>query len=231
MAHTFGSNSAHASGVANPTTFSFTTASTDTVLVLMLVVNGATDRAGGAPTFAGVTMTQASTTQKAATSPECSAELWYLVSPAAGAQTVSIPNTGALTVYHMAATGRAESGFTSAVDVVNGANATAVNPSPGAVTTTVNGDIGFAVVGSGAQTWAPSAQVGTLLNNTDDGTTGTGRQYHLQATAGATTLSWTFATSEDYGAVVAYFKEVLNPLRIPTLNNSMQDAVTRASQW
>lgn len=227
MAHTFGTNSTHTSGNSNPVTFSFTVGSADTVLVLMLKVDGATNRAGGAPTFAGTTMTQANSTQKAASSPEASAELWYLVNPPKGAQTMSIPNSGTLTIWHMAATGRAASGFTSAIDQTNGNNATAANPSPGAVTTTVNGAIGFAVVATGAQTWAPSAQVGTVLNNTDDGATGTGRQYHLQAVAGATTLSWTFATSDDYGAVVAYFKEVANPFRPCTVHT--RQAAKRAS--
>lgn len=211
MAHTFGTNSSHVSSAANPIDVSFTTVTEDTVLVLMLVVNGATDRTGGAPTFAGRIMTQASTTQKAVTSPEASAELWFIVRPLIGTYNVSIPNAGVLTVRHMIATGRAAPGGSSELDQANGANATATNPSPGAITTTTDGNISFAVVATGAQTWAPSAQAGTVLNNTDDGATGTGRQYHLQATKGALTLSWTFATSEDYGAVVASFKEVPPP--------------------
>ena len=230
MAHVFGTSSAHTSAATSPVTFSFTTAASDTVLVLMLKVDGALERVGGAPTFGGVTMTQADITRKAITGIEASAELWYLESPAAGAQTVSIPNTGAVVVYHMAATGRAGAGFASALDQANGAGTTGTNPSPGAVTTTVNGAIGFAIVATGAQTWAPSAQAGTVLNNTDDGTTGTGRQYHLQATAGATTLSWTFATSEDYGAVVAYFKESAFPFRFRR-NPLLNDAVNRAATY
>jgi hypothetical protein len=213
MAHTLGTNSSHTSGTANPLTFTFTTNVADTVVVLLLKVNGATNRAGGAPTFHGVPMTQASTTQKAASSPEASAELWYLLGPPVGSTlTFSIPNTGGLTIWHMAATGRAAAGLHSAVDAApSGANGTSTNPAPGAIVTTVNGDIGFAVVATGAQTWAPSAQAGTVLNNTDDGATGTGRQYHLQATAASINLNWTFGTSDDWGAVAVYFKEVEPP--------------------
>lgn len=216
MAHTFGTNSAHTSATANPTTFSFTVDPLDTVLVLMLKVDGATDRTGGAPTFAGMTMVQANSTQKAAASPEAGAEIWYLTDAQCsggripiGSGTCSIPNAGALTLWHMMATGRAKPGGRSAFDVANGANATATNPSPGSVTTTTDGAILFAVVATGAQTWAPSAQAGTSLNNTDDGATGTGRQYLLQSSLGSATLSWTFGTSDDYGAVVAAFKEIL----------------------
>jgi hypothetical protein len=207
VAHTFGTNSTHASSTANPATFSFACAAEDTVLVLMLKVDGGTDRTGGAPDYAGLTMTQASTTQKGAASPEASCELWYLVNPPTGTYTVSIPNAGSLTVWHMAATARAKPGGKSAFDAAAGAGTTAANPSPGAVTTTEDGDALFAVVATGAQTWAPSAQAGTVLNNNDDGAHGTGRQYLMQSALGAVTLNWTFATSDDYGAVVAAFKE------------------------
>jgi hypothetical protein len=179
----------------------------DTVLVLMIKTVGGTNRAGGAPTFAGQTMLQADSTQKAAASPECSAELWYLLSPPAGAGTASIPNTGAAQIFYTIATGRSSTGQ-SALDGANGSNNTSTNPSPGAVTTTVAGDIGFAIVASGAQTWAPSAQAGTNIANTDDGAHGGGEQYFLDASTGSRTLGWTFATSDDWGAVAAFFKEV-----------------------
>ena len=174
----------------------------------MLKTTAATDRAGGAPTFAGLTMTQAGTTQKAAASPEAGAELWYLLNPPIGSWTATIPNTGALTIFYTLATGKAKAGGQSAFDGANGGNGTSTNPTPGAVVTTEDGDIGFAVVATGAQTWAPSAQVGTIIANTDDGATGGGEQYHLQSAKGSATLSWTFGTSDDWGAVVAYFKEV-----------------------
>lgn len=209
MAHTFGKNSTRTSGTANPiTTATFTIERGETVLVLLLKVVGATDRTGGAPTFAGLTMTQASTTQKAAASPEASAELWYLLDPPVGSWTASIPNAGSLTIFYTLATGKAKAGGKSAFDVAAGANGTSTNPAPGSVTTTEDGAIGFAVVATGAQTWAPSARAGTQIADTDDGAHGGGEQYHLQATRGATNLNWTFGTSDDWGAVAVYFKEI-----------------------
>lgn len=209
MAHTFGKASTRTSSASNPiTTASFSIVTGETVLVLMLKTAAATDRAGGAPTFAGLTMTQANSTQKAAASPEAGCELWYLLNPPVGTWTCTIPNTGALTIFYTLVTGKAKAGGKSAFDVATGANGTSTNPAPGSVTTTEDGDIGFAIVASGAQTWGPSAQAGTAIANTDDGAHGGGEQYHLQSTKGATNLNWTFGTSDDWGAVVAYFKEV-----------------------
>lgn len=209
MAHTFGKASVRATSSANPITSSaFAVEVAETVIVLMIKVVGGTDRTGGAPTFAGQTMLQASTAQKAAASPEAIAELWYLLDPPAGSYTASIPNAGSLTLFYTLASGKAKPGAGSALDGVSGANNTSTNPAPGSITTTQDGDIGFAIVAAGAQSWGPSAQAGTVIANNDDGANGGGEQYHLQATAGATNLNWTFGTSDDWGAVAAYFKEV-----------------------
>lgn len=217
MAHTFGKNSTRTSSAANPiTTASFQIVTGETVLVLMLKVVGGTNRNSGAPVFGGFTMQQANTVQKAAASPEASAELWYLLNPPVGTWTCVIPNSGTLTIFYTLATGKARPGGKSALDVTGGANGTSTNPAPGSVTTTEDGDIGFAVVATGAQTWSPSARAGTQIADTDDGAHGGGEQYHLQATRGAIDLGWTFGTSEDWGAVVAYFKEV-GPVSTPYL--------------
>lgn len=209
MAHTFGKASARATSSANPsTTSAFAVEKEETVLVLMIKIVGGTDRTGGAPTFAGATMTQASTAQKAATSPEGGCELWYLLEPPIGSYTASIPNAGSLTLFYTLASGKAKPGSGSAYDGATGTNNTSTNPDPGAIITTQDGDIGFAICASGAQSWGPSAQAGTVIANSDDGTNGGGEQYHLQATAGTINLNWTFGTSDDWGAVAVYFKEV-----------------------
>lgn len=209
MAHTFGKSTVRTSSAANPiTSAAFSIVVGETVLVLLLKVNGATDRTGGAPSFAGLTMTQANITQKAAASPEASCELWYLLNPPIGSWTVNIPNTSALTIFYTLATGKAKPGGKSAFDAAAGANGTSTNPAPGSITTSEDGCIGFAVVASGATTWTPTAQAGTVIANTDDGAHGGGEQYHLQPSAGAINLGWTFGTSDDWGAVCAYFKEV-----------------------
>jgi len=205
MAFTIGQLPARTSSAGNPITFSQEVLPGAAVFVLMLKVDGGTNRAGGAPTWGPFTFTQANVTQKAATAPEASTELWYLVNPPPGTQTCTIPNTGALTIFRQIAFAR---GGKAAFDGDNGSNGTSTNPTPGAVTPTEDGSILFATVATGAQVWAPSAQAGTIIQNTDDGAHGGGTQYFIQGARAAFTLNWTFGTSDDWGAVVAAFREI-----------------------
>lgn len=208
MAHTYALGQARASSASDPISFSYAIARGDTVIALLLKVVGGTNRAGGAPTWGPYTFQQADSTQKAAASPEASAEIWYLLNPAPATATLTIPNTGAATVVYTVAVGRAALGGQSAFIGAIGANNTAANPSPGAVTVTEAGAIGFAIAAGGWTTWSPSAQVGTAIANTDDGAHGSGEQYILNPAIGSHTLSWTFGTSDDWGAVSAYFREI-----------------------
>lgn len=212
MAHTLGTIVPRAASTSNPITIAGLTLSELDTVVVLLIKLGPTDRTGGAPTINGYAFTQASTNQKAVTAPECQVEFWYFLNPcrifSAGTCNIVIPNTGGFNITCTVVTGRAADGKKSQVDGISGANNTSVNPAPGVITTTKDGDIGLAVVANGATTWAPSAQVGTIIANTDDGSSGGGEQYHLQATKGAIDLGWTFATSEDWGAIAVYFSEV-----------------------
>ncbi len=208
MAHTIGSLPARASSAANPITLTQAVALGETVMVVMLKANGATDRAGGPLTWGEYTLTQANSTQKAVTSPEASTELWYLLNPPAVSRTLTIPNTGALTIFYQVAFGRASAGGKSQFNAAAGGNNTTTNPTPGAIASCLAGDIVFATVASGATTWAPSAQAGTVIQNTDDGAHGGGTQYALRGADGTFTLNWTFGTSDDWGAVAAAFSEV-----------------------
>jgi hypothetical protein len=207
MAHTIGTITARRSTTSNPDTSTVVVLAGETVLTVLIKTVGGTDRAGGSLTWGPYTLTQANTTQKAASSPEASAELWYLVNPIPGSATLTIPNTGGRTMLVTIVRAGAASGGTSKFSAANGANNTSANPSPGAVTITDAGAFVVAVVASGATTWAPSAQVGTIIANTDDGTDGGGEQYALSPALGSFTLSWTQA-SDDWGAVVAAFNEV-----------------------
>ncbi len=215
MALAFGKKAARTSSTGNPiTTASFTINQNEKILVLMLKTVGSTNRAGAAPSYAGVSMTQANSTQKAAVSPEASCELWYLLDPTVGTATCTIPNTGAATIFYTLATVQTSNYATGHVslDNANGGNNTATNPTPGAVTCTTEQGIGFAITAGGWTTWAPSAQAGTILANTDDGADGGGEQYLVTTAPGSYTLSWTFGTSDDWGAVAAFFKEVTPPV-------------------
>jgi hypothetical protein len=211
MAHTYALGQARTSSAANPITTSYTVAKGDTVVCLMIKVVGPSNRAGGAPTLGVETFTQRNTTQKATTSPEASCEIWDLLNPVPGTYTLTIPNTAANTIRYTLAIGRAISGGRSAFEGASGSNATSTNPTPGAVTVTETGDIGFAITAGGWTSWNPSAQVGTVIANTDDGANGGGEQYILNPSIGSHTLSWTQGNIDDWGAVSAYYKEISPP--------------------
>lgn len=209
MGMTYALGRVRTSSAGNPITFSYTVAAGDSVVAVLLNVQSATNRAGGALTWGSTTLTQANSTQKAAASPEASAELWYMLNPTPGTQTLTIPNTNAATIFATVVIGRApEPGARVYLDGSNGGNGTSTNPTPGSITTGEDGDIVFAIIAGGAQSWGPSAQAGTAIANTDDGATGGGEQYLLQAVHGAIDLNWTFGTSDDWGAVVAAFASV-----------------------
>lgn len=208
--HTFGALTAQASSTTNPRVLSVVVADGDTVLVVPVVVESATLRTGGAPTYAGRTMLQAGATQQPAASPETSVELWYLLNPPVGTANVSVPNAGVLTVRVAGVTGRSSTGA-SEFNVANGANNTSTNPTA-SVTTTKDGCFIVSVVGSGATTWAPSARDGTQLWDTDHGADGSGAQYLLQTSAGAQAAGWTFGTSDDWAVCVGAWAPAKGPM-------------------
>lgn len=204
---------------ANPGTSRFTTGSGATVFVLGIEFSGTSARTGGAPTYGGYTMTQASSTQ---TGGENGIEIWYLLNPPIGANAISIPNGGGLNLASSTASFKAAAGSSSALDIANGA----INPSTGStnpglstttatgrtgtttVTTTVNGDAIFAMVADGANSWVPTWYGGgTKLCDSDIGLLGYSSQYVLQASLGKITAGWAGPTS-TWGEVVASFKEV-----------------------
>lgn len=213
MAHSRQSIVARTSSAGNPITASVTAPAGCTVMVVLLDAIGASLRAGGSLTWGEFTLTApAQSPQRAAASPEASAEIWYLLNPPVGvARTLTIPNTGGLTIKYTVEGGSASGGGgTSVLDASNGGNATSANPTPGAMTITEAGGIAWAIAAGGWTSWNPSAQVGTIIANTDDGSTGGGEQYTLPS-VGSLTLSWTFGTSDDWGAVAVAFKEIPPP--------------------
>jgi hypothetical protein len=210
MAHTIGSLPARASSSSNPITVAQAVSYGESVMVVMLKTVGSTDRAGAAPSWNGTSLVQANSTQKAATSPEAGAELWYLLNPGNGAGTLTIPNTGSATIYYQVAFGKSATGR-SKFNAASGGNATSTNPTPGAIASALAGDIVFAITAGGWTTWNPSSQAGTSISNDDDGAHGGGTQYSIRGSNGSFDLNWTFGTSDDWGAVAAAFSEEPNP--------------------
>lgn len=211
MAHTFDTSYRLAKTAANPATFSYTCGAGTTLLVLF-VFAAPPDRGGGAPTYNGIALSQADQRRYASSSPEIDCECWYLINPPTGsAYTVSIPNPNARNIMAVAASFKAAAGYTSALRVATGGSNTSTNPSCPPLTGVQSGDALVAGVGNGADAWAPTARTGVQLYDQNDGTYGHGTQYLLPTSAGDVTMSWTFDTSDDWGAVAAAFMEVQAP--------------------
>lgn len=209
MAHKLDKNIRFTSS-ASPAEYSFVCGNGTTVLCVGIVVAGATERAGGAPTYDGTELTQADQTRKYATDPETSCELWYLLEPDIGENfTLSIPNTGTANLYVQISSYKAGDGYTSVLDVANGATGISSN-STVSVTTTANGDIIVAVMGNG-RTSVPTACSGTSLNMTDNGEFTDNNQYYIQSTSGAMAMSWTIAADDWCVCTVAFKRESVNP--------------------
>lgn len=215
MAHTLDTSAQIAAGTSNPQSASYTCGANATLLVVSLIYANGTRT--GAPTYNGVALIQADQTRKAATSPEACAELWYMLAPPVGsAYTVSVPNPNGLSLEVGISSYIAQAGYSSMLEMASGGQNTSANPSV-SLTTKIAGDVLVAVVASGHDTWAPSAQSGTALYNTDNGSWGGGHQYYLQSSAGAKAMSWTQA-SDDWGLVVAAFAEVRTGISVSKTN-------------
>jgi hypothetical protein len=214
MAHTLGATGEYPTGTststANPVSTTFTTQSGDTVLVLGIWYAGATNRTGEAPTFNGKALTQYYQAYRAASAPETTVELWYLLAPDIGTYTLSVPNSGALAIKLWMASFKSATGA-SAFHVGGYGSNTSTNPAV-SITTTVGGCAIFGIIGSGANTWAPSSQTSIAIANRDLGNYGGGAGYLLQSTADVFSFNYVFGTSDDWAILVVAFSEASPPV-------------------
>lgn len=205
MTHSLNTSQVDNALVANPSTLTYTCGAGTTLLVLGITLSDANARSGGAPTYNGVALTQAATTQQSAGF-ETVTEMWYMLGPPTGAAlTISIPNTvgprtiNAVTSSWISATGA------SALDVAAGNLASSGTPSTNI--TPLNGSLVIDRVGDGVASLASLTETLTLLASTDHGAHVSGAQYTLSALS-ITSVTWT-STTEDWTHVVAAFKEVV----------------------
>lgn len=208
MAHTYNTKTNSTRSNGNPKTFNHTCGAGTTLLVLTLVIGGGTARETGAPTYNGVAMTQADAARQAASSPETTVEMWYLLDPPTGsAYQVSIPNSGTVYITAEVASFKAATSNKTALREANYSTGTSTNPT-GPTHSPVAGDVIIAVLGYGDDSSNATAG-GTSLYAVDDGTYMDSAQYTIYA-GGNASLNWTDATSEDWVIVSAVFKEVSN---------------------
>lgn len=113
-------------------------------------------------------------------------------------------------MYIQASSYKAGAGKTSILDVSeNDGSLGSSNPDVD-ITTTANGDVIVAVLGDGYNN-VPTAQSGTNLNRTDNGTFSDSNQYYLQATAGLYNVNWTCG-NDDWVLYAVAFKEISGSL-------------------
>ncbi len=213
---------------ANPVTGSITVNPSDTLLVLMLLNAGA-DRLGGAPNFGGNTMLQADTVRSGLTSPEISAEMWYITasginSPTITGSEVSVPNTGGDRICFDMVTAYSAPGKTSMLQVATGSAVAVSSTNPYCrITTTAGSTIIFEVVADGANSWASTGRTAifTNINDNDIGNYGGGMMYSITNTVGIITGSWIFGTGEDWGVVMAAFGEKNAVIYLNNANHSL----------
>ena len=207
MAFTLDTKYLGARGNAAPYGFNYTCGVGSTLFVLGIVTQGSSAREGGAPTLGGIPLTQAWVNQQAPTSPETDVELWYLINPPIGWNSVFIPNTGAAKYITPIASSYTTASGTSCVYITsNGAGGTSNFPT---VTLTLDAvNLCVAVVGSGSDSWNPSGHKGTVLYDVDEGTYGAGGQYYVSPGSGNYAIYLLNGDTEDWAIVGAAFREV-----------------------
>lgn len=211
MAHTLGATVlARTSATSNPITRAATLNALDTVIVLSLTVVGSANRTGGSPTWNGVAGSQAANmTQKATVSPEASIEVWYWLSPTITSANIVIPNAAGQNILSALYSARSATGLSQFEDS-GGSNGVSAGQFGTSVNNCSTGSIIFCFAAGGWQSLAPTARTGTSLYETDDGSTGGAGQYLVRASgSGSQTMSWTFGTSDDWGAVAVSFNEAV----------------------
>ena len=174
------------------------------LVVLGIIVDGLTVRTGGAPTFDGNAMTQSGSTSWY-TSGETNIEHWYYFSPGTGSKTIHIPTDNSVYISAVASSYIPKTGCSASYRGQYTRSVVGANPTTSTNWTGNCGvDLGHALVGSGADSWSPSAQTGTTINSVDEGAYGWAAQY-LLALQSTQTMAWTFGTSDDYTLQVAGF--------------------------
>lgn len=174
-------------------------------------------------TYNGVNLSHA--TGSLATNGTLSSEIWYLMNPAAGSNTLSITFSGTLSqgvIYSEAYTGIHQ---TSALDQVNIGSGNSAAPSV-SVTPTEDNEL---IVGCIIHERHNSLTVGsgeTSLADDDNGAWVTSTSYAVQTTAAAQDVDWTATAADIYAMSVATFKEAAAANSAPTIALNTADDTT-----
>lgn len=223
MAHTF-DNKARLTGTATTLTTSYTCGSGTTLLTVAIVNSIPTNFSparnqyiNSSPVMYNNIGLSAVYTEKTKSDYETSVELWYLTNPPIGTYTLQISNPNNVPVQAVISSYKAQAGYsTILVDWRYDYGATA-NPSILSVSWQ-SGDVIIAVVGSGADAWAPTGRTGIQLYDVDNGNFGDGTQYYIPTSSGSGNIGWTFSTADDWQMLLGVFREV-QPAQTSPINS------------
>jgi len=189
-------------GSANPSTLAFDCGANATVLIVSVTSNNTAARAGGLPTYGVQEMSDSGQGSVSQGGGETSCELFYLVNPASGSNSISVPNTNADTLSIVAVSFE---GGTSAFDTSVSATGSGTGPTDD-ITTGADGCAIVAVMTSGGRD-APSATAPATMLYTDDwGNQVAGTSYYEQAGQGQQTMAFTTPQSETWEIIVISIK-------------------------
>ncbi len=196
-----------AESAAQPVTMTFDCNGGEILILHLVEKDGASaggSRGGGAPTYNGIAMT-ASPEGQVADGSEMTVEFWYLVNPASGSNTLSIPNTASGIYLVPICTAWTGVDTSDPLDTSESAlSAGSANPSV-TFTTGGSGKLIVDAMGSGYSS-VPTANSHTLISSQDNGVETSNAQYTTDDGSGGITLSWTVA-SDDWAMIVCAFNE------------------------
>ena len=186
---------------SDPITMAFDCAGGD--LLVLGIYEILEQRVGGAPTYNGVAMTDSGQGIVEGASRSI-VEMWFVVNPAAGSNTISIPNTSDtninLAVSAWSGVDTADPLDTSESDFSASGNTASVTLTTAAANELI---IDAMEVGEGT---IPSANSHTLIFSISTGAQCTNAQYTLDDGSGGITLDWTLGQAgEDWAMIVAAF--------------------------
>lgn len=208
MAHSIDTQTNSTRSNGDDKTFSHTCGSGTTVLVLLIAIDGGTDREAVAPTYNGVDMVQADAVRKAAVTPETTIEMWYKLAPPTGAAyNIVIPNSGGVYITARTISFKASPGSKTALREASSTTNTSTDPTGPTHSNIVLGDLIIALCGHGNDVSAGTASE-TSLYGTDDGTYSHSGQYRICLGEESRSLNWVQANSDDWVIISAVFKEL-----------------------
>jgi len=222
MAHTFDTKKEVTESVSNPVTDVYTCGAGATLLVYCITTDHADERTG-TPTFGGIELTQAGTSEFSST--EGWSEVWYLLAPTTEEEkAVSVANPGTADVQVVVSSYISVTGVsafdTSAQDSAISANPT--NP----ITPSSAGNVIISSLFSGEPATGTVDHEELYVRDTGDESNGS--QYYITTDTSEVDMGYTWG-SDDWATVAASFREVvgsLSPSTSPSTSVSESPSVS-----